>query len=54
MFFLALLPTVLDLGALTAGGFVAVALLSAAILSGVLIPVARLDDSPVNPRGLLR
>jgi threonine/homoserine/homoserine lactone efflux protein len=36
VFFLALLPAVLDLGALTPGGFAAVALLSATILSGVL------------------
>ncbi len=36
VFFLALLPTVLDLCALTPGRFAAVALLSAAILSGVL------------------
>jgi threonine/homoserine/homoserine lactone efflux protein len=36
VFFLALLPTVLNLGALTLGGFAGIALLSAAILSGVL------------------
>lgn len=36
VFFLALLPAVLDLQALTPGGFAAVASLSAAILSGVL------------------
>ena len=36
VFFLALLPTVVDLPALTLGGFAEIALLSAALLSGVL------------------
>jgi threonine/homoserine/homoserine lactone efflux protein len=36
VFFLALLPTVLDLGALSLGGFAGIALLSATILTGVL------------------
>ena len=36
VFFLALLPTVVDLRAVTPGGFAEIALLSAAILSGVL------------------
>ena len=36
VFFLALLPAVVDLGALTPAGFVEIALLSAAILTGVL------------------
>jgi threonine/homoserine/homoserine lactone efflux protein len=36
VFFLALLPTVVDLGALTLGGFVEIALLIATILTGVL------------------
>jgi threonine/homoserine/homoserine lactone efflux protein len=36
VFFLALLPTVLDLGALSRGGFAGIALLSAIILTGVL------------------
>lgn len=56
VFFLALLPAVLDLQALTPGGFAAVALLSAAMLSGVLaaytLAAARARRLLTSPRAV--
>ena len=56
VFFLALLPTVLDLSALTPGGFAAVALLGATILSSVLaaytLAAARARRLLTSPRAV--
>ena len=56
VFFLALLPTVLDLAALTLGGFARIALLSAVILSGVLaaytLAAARARRLLTSPRAV--
>ena len=56
VFFLALLPTVLDLSALSLGGFAEIALLSAAILSGVLaaytLAAARARRLLTSPRAV--